>query len=183
MKRITLNPIEATAAIVVYIAAIVAANVLTNYFGMVPTGFGLPVTAGTFAAGFALLARDFVQRYAGTGWSLLAVVVGIGISWFLASPALALASAAAFGVAELIDLGLFTWIRPRGFIRAGLISNVIAAPIDTIVFLSIAGFPLTWESVLGQFIGKILWATVSPLLVYWLVTRAVLRKSVNAKSA
>jgi uncharacterized PurR-regulated membrane protein YhhQ (DUF165 family) len=78
-------------------------------------------------------------------------------------------------IAELADLGVYVWARPRGFVRAALLSNVVSAPLDTVVFLWVAGFPLTWETVLGQFIGKVLWATVIPLLIYVGVSRAVSR--------
>lgn len=168
---------KGAAALAVYIGAIVAANVLTERFGLVPVGFGLLTTAGTYAAGFALLARDFVHRYAGVWWVLAGIVVGITISWFMASPALAIASAAAFAIAELVDLLMFLWVRPRGFIRAAWWSNVVSAPVDTIVFLAIAGFPLTWPIIAGQIVGKLLWATAVPLFVYWLVTR---RRGVSA---
>ena len=170
--------VKAIASVAFYAAAIVAANVLTQWYGMVPVGFGLLVTAGTYAAGFALLARDFVHRYAGVRWAVAGIVVGIGLSWFLASPALALASAAAFGIAELIDLGVYSATRRRGFAPAVITSNLISAPIDTAVFLLIAGFPLTVEAFTGQLIGKILWATIVPLLIFWGVN-AVLRKPVN----
>lgn len=158
-------------ALVLYVGAIVAANVLTERLGLVSVGFGLVTTAGTFAAGFALLARDFVHRYGGLWWVLGGIVVGITISWFMASPALALASAAAFAIAELADLLVFLWVRPRGFIRAAWWSNVVSAPVDTVVFLAIAGFPLTWPVITGQLVGKLVWATAIPLFVYWLITR------------
>lgn len=174
---------KALTSIAVYVAAIVAANVLTARFGLVPVGFGLIATAGTYAAGVALLSRDFVQRYAGVRWSLAAVGVGIVISWFLASPALALASAAGFAVSELVDTGLFTLVRRRGFVRAALLSCVVSAPLDTVVFLSIAGFPLTWQTVAGQVVGKVLWATIVPLAIYVMVRRALLRKSVDTEGA
>ena len=175
--------VKGVIALIIYIAAIVAANALTAHFGIVPVGFGLLVTAGTYAAGFALLARDFVQRYLGVRWALAGVAFGIILSWVLATPALALASAAAFACAELVDTGLFTIVRRRGFVRAALLSCLVSAPIDTVVFLGVAGFPLTWQSVLGQFIGKVLWATVVPLAIYVMVRRALLRKSVNSESA
>jgi uncharacterized PurR-regulated membrane protein YhhQ (DUF165 family) len=163
--------VKGVAALVVYVGAIVAANVLTQRYGLVPVGFGLVATAGTYAAGFALLARDFVHRFAGLGWVLGGILVGITISWFMASPALALASAAAFGIAELADLLVYLWSRPRGVIHAAGWSNVVSAPIDTVVFLWIAGFPLTWPVLAGQLVGKLLWATAVPLFVYWLATR------------
>lgn len=165
-------------ALVLYVGSIVAANVLTERLGLVSVGFGLVTTAGTFAAGFALLARDFVHRYAGVWWVLGGIVVGITISWFMASPALALASAAAFAIAELADLLVFLWVRPRGFIQAAWWSNVVSAPVDTVAFLAIAGFPLTWPVITGQLVGKLVWATAIPLFIYWLATRS--RREVTA---
>lgn len=170
-------------AVAAYVAAIVAANVATEHFGLVPVGFGLLVTAGTYAAGFALLARDFVHRFAGIWWVWIGIAFGIGLSWFLASPALALASAAAFGVAAVADMLVFIWLRPKGFISAAWWSNVVSAPLDTIVFLTIAGFPLTWQTFGGQMLGKLFWATAVPLFIYWVVQRAVLRQSVNTEGA
>lgn len=175
------SALAAVAAVTVYAAAILAANVLTAHFGLVPVGFGLVVTAGTYAAGFALLARDFVQRYAGIPWVLAGIVFGVSLSWFFATPAIAVASAVAFAVAELADLLVFSSVRPRGgFVSAAGISNVVSAPIDTVLFLVIAGFPLTFESVVGQLVGKLLWATAVPLALYVLVVkiRATRRRAV-----
>lgn len=172
--------LKAAAAVLVYVGAIVAANVLTFHLGLVPVGFGLVVTAGTYAAGFALLARDFVHRYAGLPWVFAGIAFGIVLSWLLASPAIALASVVAFGVAELADLVVFVKVRPKGFVRAALISNVVSAPIDTVLFLWIAGFPLTFESIVGQLVGKILWATIVPLAIF-VGIRALLRKPVDAR--
>ena len=170
-----------TAAIAAYATAILAANILTDRLGLVPVGFGLLVTAGTYAAGLSLLARDIVHRVGGPLWALASVAVGIALSWLLASPALAIASAAAFGVAELIDLAVYHWLRPRGFIRAAFVSNAVSAPIDTVVFLALAGFPLTVATVGGQYIGKVLWATAIPLAIYG-AGRALLRKPEHAAS-
>ena len=167
--------IKGAVALFVYISAIVAANILSAHFGLVPVGFGLVVTAGTYAAGFALLSRDFVHTYLGVRGVLLGIAVGVILSWFLATPALATASAVAFLVAELADMLVFLWIRPRGFVRAALISNCVSAPVDTVLFLWIAGFPLVFESIVGQMVGKILWATIVPLAIY-VGVRAVLRR-------
>ena len=170
------------ASFIVYVAAIVAANVATAYWGMVPVGFGLMATAGTYAAGFALLARDFTHRYAGIWWAFSGIMLGIVLSWFLASPALAVASAAAFAVAEVVDMGVYLVARRRrGFITSAAISNLVSAPLDTLVFLFIAGFPVTIASFAGQMLGKLLWATAVPLLVYGVI-RALLRKPQHAIS-
>jgi uncharacterized PurR-regulated membrane protein YhhQ (DUF165 family) len=170
-------------ALTVYVGAIVAANVLTSHFGLVPVGFGLMVPAGTYAAGFALLARDFLQRAGGVRWVFVGIAIGGLLSWWMASPGLALASVAAFTVAELADLAIYTpTAARRGFVTGALASNTVAAPIDTWVFLTIAGFPLTWQTFVGQLIAKLLWATVVPLIV-WVTARALLREPVHADGA
>lgn len=170
-------------AILAHTLAIVGANVLTARFGLVPVGFGLVTTAGTYAAGAALLARDVVHRYGGAWWSLVAIALGGLLSWLLSTPELALASTAAFALAELADLLVFTPLRKRSFAGAVVASNAVGAPIDTLVFLSIAGFPITWPVVLGQLLGKLLWATLLPVVVAAGVRRAVLREPEHAVSA
>lgn len=171
---------RAAGAIAAYLASIVAANWLTQNYGFWPVGFGLMATAGTYAAGLAFIARDLVQDTVGRVGVLLALVVGAALSWWLASPALALASAAAFGFSELVDMVVYTPLRKRGYIRAALASNVAGAVVDTLVFLWIAGFGLALPVVSGQLVGKI-WVT---LIVIGLVgvTRGVLRDRVRAES-
>lgn len=170
-------------ALAAYIAAIVAANVMTAQLGLVPVGFGLLVTAGTFAAGFALLARDVVHQTGGVRLVLLGIAAGAALSWFMATPQLAIASTVAFTAAELIDLAVFAPLRRHGFVPAALASNAISAPVDTLAFLAIAGFPITAPVVIGQLIGKLLWATLVPLALYVGGRRAVLRESVNTHGA
>lgn len=169
-------------ALAAYVAAIVAANVLTNELGLVSVGFGLMVTAGTYAAGLALLARDYVQRFAGVPWVLAGIAFGGVLSWVTTSnPRLAFASTTAFVGAELLDLGVFTGLWDRlGMFGAALASNVVSAPVDTVLFLWIAGFPLTVETVTGQFVGKVLWATLVPLLIVEGIRRALSRQPDHA---
>jgi queuosine precursor transporter len=152
-----------TLALAAYIGSIVLANWLTVTYGLVPIGFGLLVTAGTFAAGFALVARDWVQTTAGRVLLFAAILVGAAISYFTSSPALALASGLAFLVSELVDTGVFTPLRGKSLPKAVLLSSIVSAPVDTVLFLWIAGFPLTWQAVLGQFIVKTAIAAVVAL--------------------
>ena len=141
-------------ALAAYVATIVAANAMTDRFGLVPIGFGLMVTAGTFAAGFALIARDWVQVTSGRVVALAAVAVGAVLSWWLASPALAVASGIAFAVSELVDFAVFTPLRERSLPTAVIVSSLVSAPVDTVLFLWLAGFGVTWQAVLGQFAVK-----------------------------
>ena len=136
-----------------YIAVIIAANWMTSVFGLV-SFLGLTVTAGTFAAGLALIMRDAVQVTLGKRVAILAIVAGAALSYFVSGPALALASGLAFLVSELVDLAVFTPMKSKTLSGAVLLSSIVSAPVDTVLFLWLAGFPITWQAVLGQFIVK-----------------------------
>lgn len=152
------------AALLAYVAAVVAANWLTARFGFWPVGFGLATTAGTYAAGAALLARDFLQDVAGRCAVLAAIGIGAALSVWLSTPHLALASGVAFLVAEVADMAVYTPLRRKGWARAVLASNVVGGVLDTVVFLTLAGFPLA-AAMPGQLVGKIVWATAAPVLL------------------
>lgn len=164
-----------------YVACVVLANVLTDHFGLVSIGFGLVVTAGTFAAGATLLARNFTQDAVGRLVVLLLMLVGCALSWWLASPALARASAFAFGLSEAADMAVFTPLRRRGFVRASAVATVVGAVVDTLVFLHVAGFPVTTDAVTGQLVVKIgvCWAALALIGG----RRVVLRQPVNRTGA
>lgn len=147
-----------------YVTAIVAANWLTNRYGLVAVSPGLVTTAGTYAAGLALLLRDVVQDTLGWRWVLAGIATGAVLT-AATSPALALASATAFLLAELLDTAVYTPLRARGWARAALLSGVVGAVVDTFAFLFLAGFPVTAQTVGGQLVGKALWATALPVLV------------------
>ncbi len=147
--------------VLVYLATIIVANFMTERFGLVGIGFGLLVSAGTFAAGLALITRDGVQEMLGVRWTFVTIVVGCGISILVSNPAIAVASALAFITSELVDLAVFTPTRRRTIVGAVIISSIVSAPVDTVLFLWIAGFPLTFDAVLGQFLVKTALALVA----------------------
>lgn len=151
------------AALTAYILAIVAANWLTTRYGLVHTAPGLVTTAGTYAAGAALLLRDAVQDTLGWRWVIAGIATGAVLT-AVTSPALALASATAFLLAELLDTAVYTPLRDRGWARAALASGLVGAVVDTYAFLALAGFPITAQTVGGQLVGKAVWATALPVL-------------------
>jgi uncharacterized PurR-regulated membrane protein YhhQ (DUF165 family) len=174
---------SASLALAAYVGSVVAANVLTAHLGLVWVAPGLVTTAGTYAAGVALLARDVVQETAGRRAVLAAIVVGAALSAWLAGAHLAVASAAAFLLAECLDMAVYTRLRERGWVRAVMWSNAAGAVLDTAVFLTLAGFPVTASTVTGQLVGKVIWATGVPLLAVLairMVRRAVSRDAVGA---
>lgn len=156
----------------VYIGAIVAANYVTNHYGLVAVGFGLTATAGTYLAGCALMLRNVVQDTLGRPVVIMAIVVGAALS-ALTSPALAVASGVAFGLSETLDMAVYTPLRTRGWARAVIPASLLGALVDTFVFLYLADFPVTPAGVAGQLVGKT-WAVWVPVALV-LIMRKVRR--------
>lgn len=166
------------AASAAFLACILAANYVTTEQGMVPVGFGLAATAGTYFAGLSFVLRDALQdairagmTREGRGWwgipmtrhpsdmavsarVMAVIVLGAGLSYFVSDPFIALASGVAFLLSEFADLAVYTPLRRRGYVRAAVASNVVGALVDTFLFLWIAGFPIAgaWQ---GQIVGKL----------------------------
>lgn len=137
-----------------FIGCILAANYVTTRYGMVPVGFGLIATAGTYFAGLSFVIRDSLHDAAGKRWTLAVIAAGAALSFLVADPRIALASAVAFGLSETADLAVYAPLRRRGYIRAAVASNIVGSVVDTIVFLTIAGFPLM-AALPGQLVGKL----------------------------
>lgn len=156
------------ASITAYVGSIATANWATAAIGLVPIGFGLSVTAGTFAAGGALILRDSVQIHGGRRWVAAAIAAGVALSYLAANPRLALASAIAFAGSELLDWRVFSRMQRRSLPAAVLASSAISAPVDTVLFLALAGFGVTWAAVAGQFAVKTLMAAA---VSAWLARR------------
>lgn len=146
-----------------YVAGIVAANWLTEHYGLVPVVFGLVTTAGTYAAASVIVSRNFAQDAIGRGYVIALMVLGAALSWFLASPQLAVASLTAFALSEAADMALYTPLRKKGRSRAVLVASTVGAVLDTFVFLAIAGFPMAAAP--GQLIVKVGMAALAAAIV------------------
>lgn len=168
-------------AVIAYIGTIVAANWLTARYGFVSVGFGLMATAGTYAVGCAFVFRNLVQETLGRRIVLLAIVAGAGLSWWLSTPALAVASGVTFLVSESVDWAVYTPMRRRGWAKAAIAGNVCGAVVDTFLFLWLAGFPVL-AAVPGQLVGKA-YATVIYLVIGWAARRALLREPLEPAGA
>lgn len=166
---------------IAYVTTVVAANWLTSHFGLIAAGFALLVPAGTYTAGLALGLRDLLQDTAGVRWVLAAIGAGTAVSFAVAAPFIATASGIAFLLAELVDLAVYTPLRRNGWRRALIASNAVGATVDTLLFLAIAGFPITWHSVAGQLVVKAVWCTGAVLAVRE-VARRVPRQRILTRS-
>lgn len=168
-----------TAAALV-LGSLIMANWVTTDYGFIPVGFGFEATAGTLFAGVMLASRDAVQDALGRWAVVLMIVLGTTISLLISAPQIAIAAAVAFGVAELLDFAVYTPIRSRSIIGdkrwavAVVLSNIVGAFADTVIFLGIAfGIDAIMPALAGQMVGK-MWATVAYLVIGWLVAKTIL---------
>lgn len=115
-----------------YILAILIVNILFSYVPLVPTAIGL-LSPVAFLVGGIFVLRDFAQRAIGhhVVWG---IVIGAGLSWWLADPFVAVASVLAFTTSEVADWILYT-ITKKPFYKRVWISSLLSTPIDTGVFL------------------------------------------------
>lgn len=154
------------ALLIVYIAAVVLANYVTHRYHSVPVGFGLTATAGTWAISGVIMTRDLLQDTLGRIVVLAAIIVGAAASWVVAGHQLAVASGVTFLIAESLEFAVYTPMRRRVKIGTGkwsgvvVVANYTGALFDTLLFLWLAGFPLTARGIGGQLLGKA-WVTAA----------------------
>lgn len=155
-----------------YVATIPLANLMVSEFGAVPVGFGFVAPAAVYFVGLALVLRDLAHESAGRMMVLAAIVVGTILSYLLADPAIAGASAAAFVVAEGLDFAVYEPLRKRGLVIAVVGSNIVGLLADSLLFLKLAFN--SFEYLPGQIIGKA-WMTVAAVVVLMLLGRSASR--------
>ncbi|MFL1462090.1 VUT family protein [Roseococcus sp. DSY-14] len=119
---------------------------------LIPVAPGVMAPSGVLMIGLALVLRDLVQRRLGVGWAFGAILAGAALSALLAPPALVVASALAFLLSELADLGVYTPLQRKGLARAVLASSAVGLVVDSVVFLWLAFGSLDYLA--GQVIGK-----------------------------
>lgn len=155
-----------TALVVLYLAAIVAANLFTVEFGP---------QASIYSA-FLFIGLDFVcrdrlhdlfaeRRVLGMG---ALIVTGSVFSYALNADAgrIALASCAAFALAATADALVYHWRRARPWAQRSNESNIAGAAVDSLVFPALAfPGPLMWVIVFGQFTAKVAGGAIFSLLL------------------
>ncbi|MET9654580.1 VUT family protein [Streptomyces sp. NPDC006460] len=156
------------ATLIAYIATIPAANLAVTHFGAVPVGFGYVAPAGVYLVGLALVLRDLAREAVGRGAVLAAIAIGTVLSYLLADPSLATASAVAFAVAETMDFVVYEPLRKRGLLVAILASNAVGLLADSLLFLHLAFGSFNYLP--GQILGKA-WMTFAAVVVLALLRR------------
>ena len=176
------------ALLAIYIGSVVAANLLTTQYGRVTIAPGLAATAGTFAICGVIMTRDLLQDALGRIAVLLAIFIGGGLSYLLASHKIAVASLITFLVAESLEFTVYTPLRRHvgwgtgqwsGVVSAANLTGILA---DTLLFLWLAGFALTWPVIAGQLVGKA-YVTVGVVGLGVMLRRAVPHPAIDRASA
>ena len=147
-----------------YIALIVLVNWGFTVVPLIKLADGTLWPPISLIVGFIFVARDFAQREIGHR-VLLAMLAGAALSYWMANPFVAAASAAAFAVSELADWLVYS-VTKRPLSQRILLSSLLGTPIDSAVFLGGIGL-LSPAGVAVMTASKMAGA----LVVWWLIRR------------
>ena len=105
-------------------------------------GLGDYLTWGAFTYPFSFLITYLSNRRFGSAGARRVVYAGfvlaVALSVALVTPRIAIASGAAFLVAQLLDIGIFAELRNRAWWLPPFVSSVISSALDTALFFSVA---------------------------------------------
>lgn len=135
-----------------YLISIVLGNLFVMWFGIVKV-MGLTFPAGVVFVGLTFSFRDFVQRQWGDYACWIWMLVATGIT-FCFNTKIAIASVSAFFISEAVDWAAFKFLK-MDFRKRVYISNAFSAPLDSVIFVTIA-FGWYWPAIWGQAIIKYL---------------------------
>ncbi|WP_050527909.1 queuosine precursor transporter [Pseudorhodobacter aquimaris] len=127
-------------------AIVVASNILVQFL------FGQWLTWGAFTYPFAFLVTDLINRIYGAAAARRVVLVGFGVGLLcsfigtqivgdfgpLVTLRIAIASGTAFLTAQLLDIVIFDRLRNGAWWRAPMVSTLVGATVDTMIFFTIA---------------------------------------------
>lgn len=151
--------------IILYLSAVVAANLSVLYFGPISTPFN-----AFFLIALDLTTRDGLhERWQGKHlWLKMFMLIATGglISWFFNREVaqIAIASSVSFFAAGLADAIVYQILFKRSrFVKLNG-SNVVSAAVDSFLFPTLAFGGFIWWATLGQLVAKIvggyLWSLI-----------------------
>jgi queuosine precursor transporter len=128
---------------------VVASNVLVQFpLDITVAGVNLSdlLTWGAFSYPVAFLVTDLTNRQFGPKAARKVVfcgfVVGVGLSFWLSDPRIAIASGSAYLAGQLLDISLFNRLRRQVWWRAPLVGSLVGTALDTLIFFSFAFAPV-----------------------------------------
>ena len=123
--------------VILYMLAIVLVNRLFIDVPFIASPLGNLHIANVIV-GFIFVLRDYAQRDIGHRVLFATAVAGV-VTYFMATPEIAIASITAFALSETADWAVYSFTR-RPLQQRILWSSLIAVPLDTVVFQHLAGY-------------------------------------------
>lgn len=159
------SPVLVIGLVVVFLAAIVAANLITTHYG--PSA---SIYNAFFLIGLDLVTRDRLADFWGTTrWVKmgLLILVGSALSYAVNRDAatIAEASAIAFAAAEAVEATIYFVVRRRQWVERANIAATFGAAVDSLIFPTIAFGGVMWGITFGQFTAKLAGAFLWSLLI------------------
>ncbi len=133
----------------------------SNYLVQFPINDWL--TYGAFTYPVSFFVTELTTRFLGASVARFVVyigfILGVTLSWILSTPQIAAASGAAFLVAQLLDISIFSRLRKQSWWMAPLFASFGASLVDTALFWTLAFWGTTGLPVLywacGDFAVKV----------------------------
>lgn len=158
--------------VLMYLAAIVAANLTVAMFGP-----SMTIVNAFLFIGLDLVARDKLHDawHDNHLWLKMAALIAAGsvLSWLVNRDAgqIALASFVAFGLAGMADTATYHLLRNRAWWQRVNGSNVVSAAVDSLVFPTLAFGALMPVIVVGQFSAKVFGGAMWSVAIGWISQR------------
>ena len=137
------------AAVAAMVVVVTASNILVQYpvtADLGPIHLGDILTWGAFTYPFAFLVSDLTNRYDAPQRArrvvLVGFVVALGLSFYLSTPRIAIASGSAFLIGQLLDIAVFQRLRNRFWMLPPLAASLFGSLLDTAIFFTLAFAPL-----------------------------------------
>jgi uncharacterized PurR-regulated membrane protein YhhQ (DUF165 family) len=136
-------------AVAAMVVVVTASNILVQFPVMADLGpihLGDILTWGAFTYPFAFLVSDLTNRHDGPVQARYVVVVGflvgLALSFYLATPRIAIASGSAFLIGQLLDIAVFQRLRNRSWLVPPLSASLVGSLLDTAIFFTLAFAPM-----------------------------------------
>lgn len=165
--------------VLLYITAIILANVITAKFAPLQLGLFI-IPYGSFLIGVTFILRDFVQNKYGRKNTYMLIWLALilsAISSYLLGDTLwiVFASAVSFLVSETFDTEIYSRMK-TSFAKRVLFSGTIGGILDSSIFVVLGLSPLgaglvpwdaVWMAILGQVLIKVVMQMIGVAVLYY----------------
>jgi len=168
-KQVALGPLAVEAGIFAFLLLVVTSSAVAELFGR-PTANRL-VLIGFVPLIFSMLLATLVLALPAAD-DMPADRLGAFETVMGATPRIWAGGIVAYGISQLLNVTIFTWLRSKGggllWLRAG-VASILSQVVDTLLFITISFYGLfpIGDLLLGQMLAKVvLSAVLVPPLIY-----------------